>query len=194
VLREFTQRWPAVDLRIAPEYTSAPTTAVREGALDIAIVHRVTAHRQIQFDPLFDDELVVVVPTGHRLARRPFATAEDFTDEHLIVYSTPADRIAILHDVLEPAGVVPARLTRIQLTEAIVQLVSAGMGVSVLARWAALPWIRSGELQAVRLTERGYARHWFVATRREQPAPAYQFDLMELLRRQLAGGPLPRMA
>src|SRR5215212_5480365 len=34
VLRAFRDRWPAVDLRIAPEYTAAPINALRDGTLD----------------------------------------------------------------------------------------------------------------------------------------------------------------
>src|SRR5215217_7741928 len=78
VLRAFRDRWPGVDLRIAPEHTGAPTAALREGALDMAIVHRPLPDKRIHFDPLFDDELVVVMAPDHRLARQAFLSAEDF--------------------------------------------------------------------------------------------------------------------
>src|SRR5262245_17902708 len=35
VLREFRQRWPNIDLRIAAEYTAAPVAALRDGLLDL---------------------------------------------------------------------------------------------------------------------------------------------------------------
>src|SRR5215211_1285163 len=69
VLRAFRDRWPGVDLRIAPEHTSSPTSALREGVLDLAIVHRAVSDKRIRLDPLFDDELVVVMAPDHRLAR-----------------------------------------------------------------------------------------------------------------------------
>lgn len=190
VLRAFRERWPAVDLRIAPEHTASPFTALRDGVLDLAVVHTASTDRRIRTDALFDDELVAVSHPRHRFARQPFVTAEDFRPEHLILYSTTDGTIAALRDFLHPAGVVPERITRIQLTEAILELVAADLGVAILSRWAVLPWIRAGTLAATRVTERGFVRQWYVATRTDQPATGYQFDLMDLLRRHVSGGPV----
>ena len=50
----------------------------------------------------------------------------------------------MLQDVLLPAGISPARIEEVQLTEAITELVKAGLGVAVLARWAVQPLIDAG--------------------------------------------------
>jgi LysR family transcriptional regulator, regulator for metE and metH len=190
ILKAFNARWPGVDLRIAPEHTASPANALREGALDIAILHRFVPDRRLRLEPLFDDELVVCVSPQHELARRPFVRAQDFANQHLIAYNTADGRLSILSDVLEPAGVSPQRITRIQLTEAIIELVSADLGIAVLARWAVAPHARAGRIQTVRLTENGFTRKWYAAMRADDPSPAYQFDLVEMLRRQLSGGPM----
>ena len=189
VLRIFKDRWPGVDLKITPEYTASPFSALRDGALDLAIVHTPSTDKRVRTEPLFDDELVVVVSPRHRFARQQFVAAEDFRPEHLILYYTAEGTVTLVREVLEPAGVVPERTTRIQLTEAILELVAADLGVTVLSRWAVAPRLRAGTLVAVRLTERGFPRKWYVATRTDDPAPAYQLDLIELLRRNMAGGP-----
>ena len=46
--------------------------------------------------------------------------------------------------MLLPAGAVPARIEEVQLTEAITELVKAGLGVAMLARWAVQPLIDAG--------------------------------------------------
>ena len=189
VLRVFRERWPGVELRILSEHTTTPLAALRDGTLDVAVVHNVQADRRVRFDPLFDDELVAVVPPTHPWARRPFVSAEDFGAEHLIMYTTADGTTTVSREVLAPAGVVPERVTRIQLTEAIVQLVGAGLGVSVLSRWALGPAVRSGLVTPVKLTEGGFSRKWFVAVRADDPSPAFHFDLVALLRKHLAGGP-----
>ena len=190
VLKLFRERWPAVDLRIAPEYTASPLLALRDGALDAAIVHTHSNDRRLHSELLFDDELVVVVPPGHRFTRQAFVSADDFVREHVFVYSTANGTTALFREVLEPAGVVPERTTRIQLTEAILQLVSAGLGITVLSRWAVLPLLRAGTVCAVPLTEKGLQRKWYVATRADEPTTGYHLDLVDLLRRNLCGGPV----
>jgi LysR family transcriptional regulator, regulator for metE and metH len=190
VLKAFRDRWPSVDLRIAPEYTGAPLAALRDGTLDLAIVHQDAPDKRLRFEPLFDDELVVVTAPDHRLARNGFVTAEDFEPEHLILYATQDGDPTVVRELLNPAGVVPRRVTRIQLTEAIIQLVAAGLGIAVMARWAVMPALRAGAIRAVRLTEHGFLRKWCVGMRADDPCPAYRVDLLELLRRHVAAGPV----
>lgn len=189
VLRRFRERWPGVDLRIAPEYTAAPIAALRDGALDLAVIHHAATDRRIRIEPLFDDELVVVMSPDHPLARRPFVSAQDFENEHLIIYTTTDPSVAVIRDVLAPAGVEPKRLTRIQLTEAILELVAAGLGISVLAGWSIAPALRAGTVRAVRLTEAGYLRRWFVAMRADDLNLPFHTDLVEILRSHLRTGP-----
>ena len=50
--------------------------------------------------------------------------------------------------LLVPCGVTP-HVQQVQLTEAIIELVKAGLGVAVLAWWAVEPAVRSGALRAV---------------------------------------------
>lgn len=189
VLKVFKSRWPGIELRIAPEHTSAPHAALRDGSLDAAIVHTPSMDRRIRTEPLFDDELVVIVSPNHRFAKKQCVQATDFISEHLIVYSTGDRPTSLFRDILDPAGVVPERTTRIQLTEAILELVAADLGIAVLSRWAVLPHLRSGAVSAVRLTETGYWRTWYFASRADDPTTAFHLDLVELVRRNVAGGP-----
>jgi LysR family transcriptional regulator for metE and metH len=194
VLREFRERWPGVELRIVPEVTADPVGALRNDALDVAIVHRTPEDEAgaLRYTALFDDELVVVVAPGHRLAELPHVRPEDLAEEHLILYSTPHAESTVLARVLAPAGVVPKQLSRIQLTEAILELVQARLGVTVLSRWAVGPQLRAGTLVAVPLTAGGFRRQWGAVTRRGGAEPAYLHDLLGLLRQHLAAGPAVR--
>ena len=60
----------------------------------------------------------------------------------------------------DPAGVNPRAIEPVQLTEAIVELVRAGLGVAVLARWAVAPYLHDGTLRAVKVTPDGLRRMW----------------------------------
>jgi LysR family transcriptional regulator for metE and metH len=50
------------------------------------------------------------------------------------------------------------------LTEAIVELVRAGVGVSALPRWTVARALRSGDLVALPFTKKGLIRKWGAAT------------------------------
>ena len=191
VVRAFREEWPQVDVRIVAEATADPVKALLDGALDLAIVAGDVDERRLGCTSLFEDEQVVVVAPGHPLAARAFVSPEDLRDEHLILYTTHSSESTVLREVLRPAGVEPRHLTRVQLTEAIVELVKAGLGISVLARWAIAPQLRDGSLVGVPLTARGFHRQWWAVTRQRDSAPAYQRSLLDLLAHHLLGGPQP---
>lgn len=190
VVTAFRQEWPRVDVRIIAEATANPVRALLDGALDLAIVAGDVDERRLGCTSLFEDEQVVVMAPNHALASRPFVAPEELRDEHLILYTTHSSENAVLREVLRPAGVEPRHLTRVQLTEAIVELVKAGLGVSVLARWAIAPQLRDRSLVGVPLTARGFHRRWWAVTRPHETAPAYQQRLLELLGSHLRGGPV----
>ena len=189
VVTAFRQEWPRVDVRIVAEATANPVRALLDGALDLAIVAGDVDERRLGCTALFEDEQVVVVAPNHPLASQAFVDPEDLREEHLILYTTHSSENSVLREVLRPAGVEPRNLTRVQLTEAIVELVKAGLGVSVLARWAIAPQLRDRSLVGIPLTTRGFHRRWWAVTRPHETTPAYQQSLVELLARHLRGGP-----
>ena len=163
VLQPFNQRFPAVEVQIVAEATRHPLQALLEGKIDLAIIHDDGEDERLEYYPLFHDELVVVMRPDHPLAARPYVAAEDFAEEHLIIYTAPPGESTVFRRVLLPAGIVPRRVSHIQLTEAIVEMVKGGMGISVLARWAVLPHVAAGTLEALPLTRTGLHRQWKAA-------------------------------
>jgi LysR family transcriptional regulator for metE and metH len=185
-LRLFQRSHPDAELELAPGVTSDPVPALRTGEVDLAILYGPVSDTRLRLRPLFKDELVVVMPPGHRLGRSSFVSAQDFARERLIVWSMPREANLVFREVLIPAGVVPERVTHIQLTEAIVELVKGGLGVSVLPRFSVAPQLERGELVARRLTRDGKLRSWSAAWRASD-APDYLVAFVDLLARH----PLP---
>jgi LysR family transcriptional regulator for metE and metH len=180
-LKVFSQRYPGVEVRIVAEATRRPFQALLEGKLDLAIASTRIRNRKLTYKPIFKDELVIVVHPDHPFAKKPFVTAEDIASEHLITYNAPKEDLTIFQEVLIPAGVTPRQFSRIELTEAVLEMVKADMGIGVLARWAAAPYLESGALKAVRLTRRGIHRTWCAVTIRSKSAPAYMAEFIKIL-------------
>jgi LysR family transcriptional regulator for metE and metH len=181
VLGRFRDAWPRVEVRIVAEATGRAMAALSEGQIDLAIVQHAPENRRYAATPLFDDEVVVIVHPEHRWASQPYVSVRDFRHEHLIVYSTPHSESHLLRDYLRPARVTPKQLTRVQLTEAIIELVKADLGVAVLAQWAVAPHIAAGTLAAVPLTRRGWQRRWYAVTRTAHEPAAFLREFLQLL-------------
>jgi LysR family transcriptional regulator for metE and metH len=188
VLQEFRQLHPAVDVEVVPSATARPLAALIAGRLDLSIVSSTTRDRRITFAPLFEDELLLIVAPGHRLAGRDFVDPAELRRERVLTYSKP-DESTVYRRVLAPAGVSPRQITPIQLTEAMIELVKSGMGVGVLARWAVQRELDSGALVGASLGPEGVRRRWRVATRAAGATPAYLAAFVEFLRRVIAHPP-----
>ncbi len=180
ILKLFGQSFAGVEVRIVAEATRRPVEALLEGKIDLAITSGHVRNSKMSFKPLFKDELVVVMAADHELASRPWISAHDFTSQHLITYALPKEELTFFKKVLIPAGVSPRKISRIELTEAIIEMVKAGLGITVMAQWAVAPYLASGSLRAVPLTKRGQHRQWYGATLKAAKAPAYVSKFVEL--------------
>lgn len=181
ILEEFGRRCPKVEVQVVAEATRRPIEALLAGKIDVAIMHNPVRDDRIESTPLFEDEMVVVAAPSHPLAKAAFVRPEDFADEHLLVYTPLQAEDLIVRRVLGPAGVMPRRVTAIQLTEAMLEMVRAGLGISVLARWAAEPQVASGAVRAIRLTQHGLMREWSAGVLRQQTTPLYIREFCRLL-------------
>ena len=114
--------------------------------------------------PLFEDEHAAIVAPDHPFSKLPFVRPEDFSSERLLLYSSSPDDSFTIRRILRPAGVTPQRVSFVMLTEAILEMVKAGLGISVMQTWAIEPSLRAGEILAIPITAGGIRRQWSAAT------------------------------
>jgi LysR family transcriptional regulator for metE and metH len=180
-IKDFQERFPGVEVRIAAEATRHPIPALLAGELEIAVTSYRPRERSLLVRPLFDDELVAILAPSHRLADRAWLNAADFAAEHLITYSVPLENLTLYQEFLKPAGVKPGRISRVDLTEAMIEMVKAGLGIAVLARWAVERHLNPATLKAVALRRGGFARTWYAATVKSKTRPRYLDAFVDLL-------------
>ncbi|MEP7271339.1 MAG: LysR substrate-binding domain-containing protein [Acidobacteriota bacterium] len=182
VLKEFARDYPGVDVNIVVEATRHPIEALLNGKLDLAIVSSTDHDKRLRYRSLFGDEMVAVMAADHGLTQRAYLRPRDFADEHLILY-VPKEDSTVFKKVLNPAGVTPGRLSEVQLTEAILEMVKAGIGISVLAKWAVKDQLESRRIVARPVTKNGLHRQWRAAMLKQDKAPTYLDAFVDLLSR-----------
>ena len=176
-LAAFGERAPEVQVEVVANAVFSPISTLQERGIDVAIVADPPLPPGLSRIPLFRDELIAIVAPGHRLADKDHVEATDFVEEDMLTYSlTPMPG----HEVdlfWRPSGVAPRRFIRVELVEAIVDLVKAGFGVSVLTRWAMEPHLNAGTLASSRLTRDGVFVGWGAVLRDSDGpgSPAHDF-------------------
>ena len=95
-----------------------------------------------------------------------------------------------LHDPenSRPAGVEPERVSFVMLTEAILEMVKARLGISVMQTWAVEPALRAGDVRAIPITA---ARHPPAVERRDAAAGGPRRRTMDAFIDLLAARAMP---
>lgn len=158
----FRQRWPEVELDIVSGFHPDPIALVLQDRADIAIVSEQDASETVDFHPLFRFEIMALLANSHPLAAKPFLSAQDFENETLITYPVPDEMLDLVRQVLEPAGIKPARRTT-ELTIAMLQLVASGRGIATLPLWAVQSYLDRGYVTARPVGRKGLTGHLYVA-------------------------------
>lgn len=179
LLKPFHKRFPRVDVEIVPDVTRRTLEALHERKIDLALVHTTRRDPRLRIVPVFEDEMVLIVPREHRLAKKSYAVASDLEGEHLIMHA-PAEESAFAK-ALARDGVRPRKHTAVMLTGAVVELVRAGIGVSAVPRWTVERELRAGDLVALPFTKKGMLRKWGAATLKTSAAQPPIETLIELI-------------
>jgi DNA-binding transcriptional LysR family regulator len=171
VLARFRQLHPDVGLRILR--TPDPLRELMAGRLDLAITFpQEPPHAAIEMTSLFDDEMVAVLPPTHPLVRKRFLTPGDLSGQDLL-YHMDLRRSTLYRRYLEPHGVRLASTTIIEYPDAILELVGAGLGISLLPR-ASVMGARAATAVVTRPVSArrgGYRIAWSAAFHRDRRSP-----------------------
>ncbi|MEZ0342700.1 LysR family transcriptional regulator substrate-binding protein [Mycobacterium sp. pV006] len=122
--RTWAQRHPDVPLQLRTVGAAEAADAVRDGAVDVAVLRLPTDTSGLAVIPLYEETTVVVVPTDHLLTAADAVAAADLGDEPTVL---PLDDVV---DWADPPGVPVDH--RPETTSDAIELVAAGMGALIV--------------------------------------------------------------
>ena len=177
ILKNFSRQFPEVEVKIDVEATRRPISVLLEGQLDIAIVSNLENDKRLVFEPLFTDEMVVIMSPKHRLAKKDYIKFDDFNGENYFAYSD-LDENTVYQKLLLPANVKLGNFSQVHLTEAIIEMIKANLGIAVLAKWAITKTVSNNAIVVKPLTKNGYVREWFAVYLKNDFLPSYFNDFI----------------
>ncbi len=135
VIREFRRLYPNVALSLQENSTPALAQAIRDDQIDIAFVRPLLGESDgLQVRNLFDEDVVIALPSGHALARRQRLPLLSLSLEPFVLFPRAVgsglydDIIAVCRKV----GFSPRIVQETLQVTSIVNLVAAGLGVSLV--------------------------------------------------------------
>jgi LysR family transcriptional regulator, transcriptional activator of the cysJI operon len=189
LLCEFQEVHPNVRVALSVFDTRRVIELVADRQLELGVVGAAPRHRNVQFEPLFRDEVVLVVPPPHPFAGRT-VTLDELRETSLIVMQLGAGVRQLLEDELRSRQLslrdLDVRL-ELGLQESVKTAVQRGYGVTFISRTAVEDELEAGVLAEARVEGLEPSREvWLVrATGRPQTRAAQAF--IEHLRAALTG-------
>lgn len=187
ILRNFQNNYPNVDVHLNSTPVSNPIPLLAAGKVDVALVHRKDADKNVEYIELFTDEVVALVPVDDMLSSKPYLVPKDFSHVTYLTHSRQIEDSAFLTDFLKPHGITPKKIVHFELTETIVSMVNEALGMTVMANWLALPYQQSARIKLVRITRSGLKRRWYIATLKHG-GPAYLAKFVSVLETGISAG------
>ena len=145
-LRTFAERFPGIEVVVNEDTTAKLAQAVLDKEIDLALVSLPINGRGLLVEKLFDEELLVVMPTNHRLATKAKLSLRDMKDERFILMHESHCLSGQALHFCHGQGMAPNINFRSAQIETILAFVGSGHGVSIVPamsqREAPFPGIR----------------------------------------------------
>lgn len=150
-MQEFMARHPKARVRL--EYLRAGRVyeAVREGEADLGVVAYPSPPRGLAVIPLGSENMVVICPPGHRLARIPKVTVGQLAGESFVAFDRDTAVRRELDRFLRQHHVSVQVVMEFDNIETIKQAVEIGAGISIVPEPTVVREAARGELAAVPL-------------------------------------------
>ena len=178
----FLARYPQVDVHLQERISSVIVKAVAENEADIGFCLMDAPVDGVEVFPYHQDELVLIVPRGHRLAKkRSIMFAQTLAFDYVGLHTGSSINLQLTQASLAAGR--SLRL-RIQVTgyDALARMVESGLGIGVMPRAVALALVKSLDISSVALTDPWAMRQLSICVRSYDALPAAARMLVDSLR------------
>ncbi len=165
LVAEFCKEHPQIQVHLRLSSTEGISRDLQEQRLELALIGGLDDPGQFEATPCFGDEMVIIVPCGHRWAERQQLDEEELTSEPLLLREAGSASRRALEVRLKECGVA-LKHERLNIevggNEALKQGVLAGLGVAVISRLAVAAEVERGDLIALSFGGEPLLRHFYL--------------------------------
>jgi DNA-binding transcriptional LysR family regulator len=177
---------PALRVRMDVGGTAGVSRAVADGETDAGLCSPPPVELALRFEPLYAEEIVLLVPRSHRLSRARPLRARDLEGEPLLLTDQGCAYRRAVESALQQRGVRPQWALESGSTAALRAAVRLGWGLAFLPRPAASPAPVGATIRT--LSDLAISLPVGLVTRRDGPPPTPALEiLLTALREKLSG-------
>ena len=183
-LAKFRELHPGVQVRVHRMFSRDIPHEVLNYRLDLGAVSFVPRDAQLLATEILKDELTLVVPPKHNLAKKREVDVAELGSENFIAHIVESPfrrRVIELFARNRTALNMPIEMPTI---ESIKRFVQMGMGVAIVPRMCVQWEIEHGWMKEVKIRQLNMPRHLYLVSRRGARLPHAAAELMRILREE----------
>jgi DNA-binding transcriptional LysR family regulator len=166
-LAAFRAQHPGVDLRLSVHNRQETIAALRDLALDLAIMGRPPENLDLENTPLGDHPHIIIAAGAHPLAGRKVSIA-GLAEETFFIREQGSGTRMLMESLFRDAGFTPNIGMEIGSNETIKQAVIAGLGIAFISAHTCAVELADGRLTELNIEGLPIMRKWFVVRLREK--------------------------
>lgn len=183
VTRPFLTEWPDVDIELRSAFRFDGVAALQAREIDVLVTPDPVNLPDLQFQPVFDYELKLVVHHHHPLAGRAYIEPADLLGEDLLTVPVTVERLDIYTRFLIPAACRPRNRVAVENIELMLQFVAARRGAAVLPDWLVREVASGMPVTTLRIGRAGLHKSINVGFRRSDLGTDYLSGFLDIARR-----------
>ncbi|HLE29144.1 MAG TPA: selenium metabolism-associated LysR family transcriptional regulator [Anaerolineales bacterium] len=183
ILARFRKQYPGVETTLAITNSADVTRRVLSGEFDLGLVGVPSEAPGLQVRPLVDDEIVLIVPAGHALARQRAFASDLLAQATLIVREPGSATRQIVEANLLRLGAAPKDVLEMTGCEGVKRAVAAGLGVAFVSRCAITLEVAQKAVSVSEIPELRFARQLSLIARKDARPSAAALAFLALMRK-----------
>jgi len=183
-IRSFMDRHPQIHVHLEGEISETIMKSVAEGAADVGVITLDTYRQDLEFLPYHSDQLIVITPKDHVLARKRSVSFQETLEFDFVGLTVGS---ALHNQVLRAAQELdrtPKLRIQVNSFDALCLMVEAGLGIGIVPQGAAKPYFKGLRIRQVTLDESWAHRELKICVRSYDALHAAAKLLVDHLRRK----------
>lgn len=185
LVTQLGQQQPEVAIHIVARSAKETIVEFIESDVNIALttasMESIEANENFGYIKLFKDELVALLPASSPKAKKKFLREDDFDDLPYITNSAIPQKNREYELYFVPEKIMPKRVIQAGTNEAIIELVSNGIGMTIMSKWIANSYIDDTKIAKLPLKRKGLAIDWHIVYRKDNRLASAAAMLAEIL-------------
>jgi DNA-binding transcriptional LysR family regulator len=185
VIGRFSKEYPRITVSLTVADSEEIETRVLEGEFELGVIGRKSSNKNLASHELWEDELVLALPSTHRWAGKREVLIQEVVREPFISRELGSGTLKSMEPYLQGAGLKGIDslkvVARLGTSTAVKEGVKAGLGVSILSAIALDTELKAGVLKALRLKGIPMFRHFYLIRDKRRTASPIGRSLMNFL-------------